>query len=369
VLDALAGGDLAPEAFVDAIVAPVDRDMTFEETDAAPAEATQGPAGLVSDEQTADEEQPASAFGPRLSPTLEPCHAGAFGRLSDSTAPAEDSPPVADGAATSNDHATADGELAADADDMAEWLGRTTVGTPSVLALAEELDAQINELQDELMTAVDGVGRWPQDTVSLAEPVGEDSELIGAAVLDEDGALVTVDTPEPPSPTAKPPARNASSAERPTASAAPTPGKDSTAGTPRRPVGAGSHMDSQEENAPSPQTSSRSARTSSKFGGWWRSRGRPTDEALRAKRQEAFRKALAKRQDGSEASPLNRQQANATMTRSSNIDWKPGDPFAGRRKSRNRQFRWQTMLLTAGGIAGVGYAALRVLLLAGKVGG
>jgi len=87
------------------------------------------------------------------------------------------------------------------------------------------------------------------------------------------------------------------------------------------------------------------------------------------KRQEAFRKAFGRLQGGSEAASPNHQQADATMMRSSNINWKPGDPFASRGRPRSRQFRWQTMLLTAGGVAGVGYVALRLLLLAGNVGG
>lgn len=396
VLDALAGGDLEPAAFVDAIVAPVDRDIIFEEADAgpveadvAPVEATEAPAGLGSREQTADDEGPAAAFGPRLSPALEPCHAGAFGGLSGSPTPSEDSAPVEGGAVTADDRITADNDLAATTEDVADWLGRTMTGTPSALALAEELDAQVKELQDELMTAVDGASRWPQDTVNLAEPVGCDGELIGAAVLNEDGALVSVDTPEPPSlaarsadragcedgddepslPSQSSIASDPSLTERPTASAEPTSGRDPTADTSQHGARAGSQEDPQEETAARPKRSTRSAWIASRFAGRWRGRGRPTAEALRMERQEAFRKAFGKRQGGSEASSPNGQQADATMMRSSNIDWKPGDPFAARRRPRNRQFRWRTMLLTAGGVAGVGYVALRLLLVTGNVGG
>lgn len=97
---------------------------------------------------------------------------------------------------------------------------------------------------------------------------------------------------------------------------------------------------------------------------WPWGHGRLEGEALRRRRQEVFRKVLARLATGLEGSTTVSEHGSETMSGTNKLEWKPGDPFAGERR---RRFRWHAMFLAAGGVAGTGYAALWLLKTAGML--
>jgi len=96
---------------------------------------------------------------------------------------------------------------------------------------------------------------------------------------------------------------------------------------------------------------------------------RSKEEELRKRRQELLRKAIARRLEGYEKPgdpvPVRRPRREIQPTRK--LTWKPGDPFAGWSANYAEHFRWHVMFLTAGGVAGGGYLALRLLMLTGVI--
>lgn len=92
-------------------------------------------------------------------------------------------------------------------------------------------------------------------------------------------------------------------------------------------------------------------------------------DSLRRRRQEIMSATLAGNRNMPPMSHAVKEERATTMPEINRIQWKPGDPFGGRSSRRRNQFRWHAMLLTASGVAGAGYAALRLLILANVIPG
>ncbi len=347
VLDALAGGAQGPPSRVDTDEAP---------SQTAPCET---PAGDPLD---------TAAFGPRLSPGLDGCgleSTGLFGGRSHT------------------------GQSTRNVDDLSEWLGRTHADLHEDLALADEFRAQLAKLQNELMVGAMGPAQWPDDLIEPAELLARDAEMACVPVLAEEGTSVQLSLDEPPRraeglPDAPEPGQR--DAEQ--AAPSPPPAVRDESVRPAASRGEVRQSDrtpsarSSAEDPPQRRTDRRDqpdARTDAaeetsqpvgkiRFGR--RRRGQLDPDALREKRQQMIRKALARSRERSASWFTARKRDGATMTEPSHLTWKPGDPFAGWHPMRKTGgFRWHAMLLTAGGIACVGYVALRLIMLTGTIAG
>ncbi len=89
---------------------------------------------------------------------------------------------------------------------------------------------------------------------------------------------------------------------------------------------------------------------------------RGSTEEDRMRRAELIRKAMSERMASAAAEGVGKSGLSPRLSR---LTWKPGDPYAG--WSRRYRFRWHAMALTACSIVGVGYLALRVLVLVGLI--
>lgn len=102
---------------------------------------------------------------------------------------------------------------------------------------------------------------------------------------------------------------------------------------------------------------------------WLRRRGKRPEE-VRKQRQALIRRAISEKQHLTAASQPGREPGRVGKAGEPvRLTWRPGDPFAGYSGTKPRQFRWHTMFLTAGGVAGfgagIGYVALWMTGLTG----
>jgi hypothetical protein len=93
----------------------------------------------------------------------------------------------------------------------------------------------------------------------------------------------------------------------------------------------------------------------------------PKNENFMRRRQELLRKALAQRLETSSKAQGTDSRPRRVISSPKRLSWKPGDPYAGWSRGHVNRFRWSAMFLTAGGVAGGGYLALRLLLAAGLI--
>ncbi|MBN1345153.1 MAG: hypothetical protein JXQ73_20835 [Phycisphaerae bacterium] len=345
---------------------------------ASPEEA-ESPAGST---PLAEQVGPA-ALGPRLSPSLDSLRAGWTDRLwNDEPRHHQQSPPPAE--------TDADGDLTA-------WVGPLERPIDEELALADVVGTRVADA--DLAAANDAPITWPEDAPDTADLWTRETTLACVAIVNDNPAETNTTSLELPGLSGlettladrstdrtdssdRSPASlaAASSAER--ASSQLRPWREAPASS--RPTDASPPQEQEDEAADqatdsdvpwrhSPETSNTpgtSHRRSWRLRLRWR---RPRDpEAIRKQRQEMLRRALATDRPAPIGPPHAPQQRSATMTGSSRLRWRPGDPFAGKRFPRTKRFRWHAMLLTAGTVTGVGYLALmavRMLLSNAAVSG
>lgn len=245
------------------------------------------------------------------------------------------------------------------ADDINAWLGDWRDSLADELALACKIEQQLAALETEVVAAAGGAPEWD----SAVEPV----DLLACAVEMASLSTASVRRRQEGMELPAPPVRAKPASPRP---------EVRSPSAPR--IGGPSRHSVMPERPPDTRTLGRfgamreSARSLARFGreALHRLRRRRLEgEALRKRRHEIMKKALAQHQ-GRPIGPVSiRSEQTTTMPKRGKPTWKPGDPFAGRTTYHQARFRWHAMLLTAGGVAGVGYLALRLLAFADVLAG